>query len=91
MAHIPKAPVHTHESDSKKDYKLVNVNAAASAGSHGELQSEAKHLNSAKLEATASHKSGGLEIAGFPWQFVAVMAVIVLGVLAIIIKSSFGF
>ena len=90
MAHIQKAPIPTHESESTKDFKVVNVNAAASAGSHGARQSEVKPVNAVKVAANASTKSGGLEIAAFPWQFVAVIAVIVLGVLTIIIRSVLG-
>jgi len=90
MAHIQHKPVQAHESESKKDFKLAN-GAAANAGSHGKLQSEVRYVNAAKLAATASNKSGGLEIAGFPWQLVAVIAVIVLSILTIIIRSVFGF
>ena len=90
MAHIQNKPADTHESESKKDFKLVNASAVASAGSQSEHQSEVKHVNAAKVAAATSGKSDGLEILGFRWQFVAVMAVIVLGVLVIIIKSIFG-
>ena len=91
MAHIQNKPMHTHESESKKDFKLVNANVVASAGSQSELQTEVKHVNAANVVAATSGKSDGLEILGFPWQFVAVIAVIALGVLTIIIRSIFVF
>ncbi len=90
MAHMQKRPDHTHESESKKNFKLVDINAVAGVGSHGRPHSEVKHVNAAKLVAAGLEKPTGPEIAGFPWQFVAVMAVIVLGLLTLIIRSVFG-
>jgi len=87
MAHIQKAQNHTHESESKKDLKLVNVNAVESGGNHGELQSEIKHVDAAKATTTSSSKSEGLTILGFPWQFVAVMGVIAGSVLVIVLRA----
>jgi hypothetical protein len=87
MAHIQKAPVHTHESESKEDLKLVNVNAVASSSNHGRLQSEIKHVDAAKATTTSSSKSEGLAILGFPWQFAVVMGVIAGSVLVIVLRA----
>ncbi len=90
MAHMQKTPDHIHESESKKRFKLVDSNAVAGVSSHGGLHPEAQHVNAAKRVAVGVEKPTGPEITSFPWQFVAVMAVIVLGLLTIIIASVLG-
>lgn len=87
MAHIQNAPMHTHESTSKKDLNIVR----APSGSQGELRSEVKEVRVARVEAEALRKSEGSTVAGFPWQFVAVIAVIVFGLLALVISTSIEF
>jgi len=90
MAHMQKTPEHTHESESKKNFTFVDISAVAGVSTHGRPHSETKHVNAAKRVAAGSEKSTGPEIAGFPWQFAAVMALIVLGLLTIIIRSVLG-
>jgi len=90
MAHMQKTPDHMHESESKKTFKLVDISTVEGVSSHGGLHPEAKHVNAAKRVAAGLEKPTGLEIAGFQGQFGAVMALIVLGLLTIIIRSVLG-
>lgn len=64
MTHMQKTPDHTHESESRKDFKIADISAFAGASSHGGLHSEAKHVNASKGVATGLEKPPGPGITG---------------------------
>jgi hypothetical protein len=71
MAYIQSKPVHDSEAQRTKDFQAANAKSASAGSSH-------------RPNEAPSH---GFEIMGFPWQFAAVVGIIVGSVLVIVLKA----
>ncbi|MEK9138685.1 MAG: hypothetical protein AAB393_16300 [Bacteroidota bacterium] len=87
MAHIQSKPAHDSEAQHKKDFQAVNATNATAGSSHRSSQKEVTHVDNTKAHSTIEPPSHEFEIMGFPWQFVAVVGVIVGSVLVIVLKA----
>ncbi len=83
MAHVQHKPEHA---TSKKDFVVVQADKATRQEMTSPSRSEESRIKTASPQS--SDQSEGFEIAGFPWQFGFVMAVIAAGLLGMILKLA---
>ncbi len=91
MAHVQAHQPHQHHPHIK-DQKDSNRPAAGtdSRGRQAEPAANQQTAGASKVIPSSPPEKEGLRIAGFPWQFVVVMSVVGLTVLAFIIKMVVG-
>jgi hypothetical protein len=87
MAHIQSKPVHDSEGQIHKDFQTVNATNADAGSSHRSPQKDVTHIDNTAVRRPIEGSSHEFEIMGFPWQFVAVIGVIVGSVLVIVLKA----
>ena len=87
MAHIQSKPVHDSEAQHKKNFQAVNAKSPAADSSHRSHQTEATHADNTLAHRPIEEASHEFEILGCPWQFVAVIGAIAVGILGLVLKS----
>lgn len=83
MAHVQQKPEHA---TSKKDFVVVQADKASHQQVTSPSQNEESRIKT--VSPQSSDRSEGFEIAGLPWQFAFVMAVIAAGLLGMILKLA---
>ena len=86
MAHSRSKAVHDSEVKYPKDSHVVNANTAATGVGHGPAQKEGTRVDNTTVHQSVKAPSHEFTIMGFPWQFVAIIGVIVCSLLVIALK-----
>jgi hypothetical protein len=87
MAHLQPTQIHHNDSQLHSTMQETQLRASSAPSGLSAQSQPARQAHEAVSRERSKEPEPGLLISGFPWQFVLVMAVIALGVIALVGKA----